>query len=93
MHFIYPITRQTFPSANEISCQHGTQNLFKLDMDNDDSWYTLIPHPAVYGKPLAFSPTRLSRPSLHLPYSSNNAGLCTRKNLSQFWTDIEFGYS
>ena len=30
-------------------------------MDNDDSWYNLIPHPVVHNKPLVFSPTRLSR--------------------------------
>ena len=91
VHFVDPITRQTFPSANEISCQHATQNLFQLDMDNDDSWYNLIPHPVVHNKPLVFSPTRLSRPSLHVPYSSNNAGLYTRKQLSQFWNDVKFG--
>ena len=92
VHFADPITRQTFLSANEISCQHATQNLFQLDMHNDDSWYNLIPHPAVHSKPLVFSPTRLSRPSLHVPYSSNNAGLYTRKHLSQFWNDVKFGY-
>ena len=52
--FVDPITRQTFPSAKEISCQHATQNLFQLDMDNDDSWYNLIPHPVVQNKPLVF---------------------------------------
>ena len=91
MHFVDPITRQTFLSANEISCQHVTQNLFQLEMDNDDSWYNLIPHPVVHNKPLVFSPTRLSRPSLHVPYFSNIAGLYTRKQLSQFWNDVKFG--
>ena len=92
VHFVDPITRQTFASANETSCQHVTQNLFQLDMDKDDSWYNLIPHPVVHNKPLVFSPTRFSRPSLHLPYSSNNVGLYTRKQLSQFWNDAKFGY-
>ena len=92
MHFVDPITRQTFLSANEIFCQHATQNLFQLDMDNDDSWYNLIPLPVVHYKPLVFSPTRLSRPNLHVPYSSNNAGLYTRKQLSQFWNDVKFSY-
>ena len=90
-HFVDPITRRTFPSANEISCQHATQNLFQLDMDNDDSWYNLIPRTVVHNKPLVFSRTRFSRPSLHVPYSFNNAGLYTRKQLSQFWNDVKFG--
>ena len=91
VHFVDPITRQTFHSANENSCQHATQNLLQLNMDNDASWYNLIPHPVVHNKPLVFSPSRLSRPSLHVPYSSNNAGLYTRKQLSQFWNDVKFG--
>ena len=40
-HFVDPITGQTFPSANDIRCQHATQNLFQLDMDNDDFWYNV----------------------------------------------------
>ena len=92
VHFVDPITRQTFPSAIEISCQHATQNLFQLDMDNSDSWYNFIPHPVVHNKPLIFSLTGLSRPSLHVPYSFNIAGLCTRKQLSHFWNDVKFGY-
>ena len=91
VHFVDPITRQTFPSANEFSCQHATQNLFQFDLDNDDSWYNLIPHPVVHNKPIVFSPTSLSRPSLHVPYSSNIARLHTRKQLSQFWNDVKFG--
>ena len=61
VHFVDPITRQTFLSANEISCQRATQNLIQLDMDNDNSWYNLILHPVFHNTPLAFSPTRLSR--------------------------------
>ena len=60
-------------------------------MDNDDSWYNLIHHPVVDNKPLVFSPTRLSRPSLHLPFSSIIAGLYTRKLLSQCWNNVSFG--
>ena len=56
-HFVDPITRQTFPSDNEISCQHATQYLFQLNMDNDESWYKLIPHSVVHNKPLIFLPT------------------------------------
>ena len=33
VHFVDPITRQAFLSAEEIFCQHATQNLFQLDMD------------------------------------------------------------
>ena len=61
-------------------------------MDNDDSWYILIPHPVVQNKSLVFWPTILARSSLHVHYSSNNAGLYTGKQLSQFWNDVEFGY-
>ena len=93
VNFFDPITRQTFPSVNEISCQHATQNLFHLDMDIDGSWYNLIPHPVVHNKPFVSSPIRLSRTCSHVPYSSNNAGLYTRKQLSHFWSDVKSGYS
>ena len=92
VHCVDPITRQTFLSDNENSCQHATQNLFQLDMDNDDSWYNLIPHSVVRNKPLALSPTMFSRPSMHVPYSSNNARLYTRKQSSHFWNYVKFGY-
>ena len=91
VNFVDPITRQTFLSAIEISCQHATQNLLQLDMYNDYSWYNLTPNPVVQNKLAVFSPTRLSRPNLHVPYSPNNAGLYTRKQFSQFCNDVKFG--
>ena len=81
-----------FPAADGIFCQHATRNMFQLDLEYDDCWYNLIPHPVVHNKPLVFSPTRLFRPSFYVPYSSNNAGLYTRKQLSKFWNDVNFGY-
>ena len=65
-----PITRQTFLSANEICCQHATQNLFQQDMDTDDFLYHLIPHPVVHNQAVVFSRTKISHASLHVPYFS-----------------------
>ena len=91
MHFVDPISRRTFPSANEIFCQQATQTLFPLEMNNDDSWYNLIPHPVSHTEPSVFSPTRLSRPTLHVPHSFTKAGVYTRKTIVKvgIWVIVE----
>ena len=43
IRFIDPITRQTYPDAVPQNCSDTIKNLFQLDMDQEDSWYTLTP--------------------------------------------------
>ena len=43
--FVYPITRQIYLAANEVKCVGGYKNAYQLDIDNDNSWYHLLPAP------------------------------------------------
>ena len=52
--FVNPITRQTFPFANEIDCTDTFKNLFQLDLDNSNFWYQLLPAPVPFKAPVFF---------------------------------------
>ena len=39
--FVDPITRQTFPFANEIHCVGDNKNAFQLNLDDKLYWYQL----------------------------------------------------
>ena len=43
VQFVDPITRQTYTHATTQNCSDRIKNLFQLDMDQEDSWYTLTP--------------------------------------------------
>ena len=54
--FVDPITRRTFPFANEIHCIGGYKNSFQLDLDDKLSWYQWMPAPILFKTPLVFAP-------------------------------------
>ena len=41
IQFVETITRQIYPNANAQKCSDGIRNLIQLDMDLEDSWYSL----------------------------------------------------
>ena len=43
LQFVDPITRQTLPDALPQNCSDPTKNLFQMDLDRKDSWYSLTP--------------------------------------------------
>ena len=43
IQFVDPVTRQNYPHATAQNCSDRIKNLFHLDMDQEDSWYTLTP--------------------------------------------------
>ena len=43
VQFVDPITRKTYTHATTQNCSDRIKNLFQLDMDQEDSWYTLTP--------------------------------------------------
>ena len=51
-----PLTRQTYPNATTQNCSDRIKNLFQLNMDPDDSWYTLTPGMVHQDKPAIFGP-------------------------------------
>ena len=60
IQFVDPITRQSYPHATTQNCSDRIKKLFKLDMDQEDSWYTLTPGIVNQCKPAIFGPQDIS---------------------------------
>ena len=84
IQFVDPITRQTYPQAMTQSCSDRIKNLFQLDMDQEDSWYTLTPGIVHQDKPAIFGPQDISPVASHTFTGSQDAGLYTRNELKGF---------
>ena len=56
IQFVDPITRQTYPHATTQNCSGCIKNLFQLDMDQEDPWYTLTTGVVHQDKPAIFGP-------------------------------------
>ena len=88
IQFVDPITRQTYPNANAQNCSDRIKNLFQMDMDDKDSWFTLTPNPVHRDRPAIFGPKNiqpLTSPSLG---GSQNAGMYTQNQIFEFWDNI-----
>ena len=57
--FFNPITRQTFPFANEIDCTDTFKNLFQLDLYNNNSCYQWMLSPVPFKPPAVFAPIQI----------------------------------
>ena len=89
LHFVDPITRQFFKSANDHPCENQKANIFQLDMDDDNSWYLLSPQPSVFKSPSVFKPIEIKRTTnAYKMTSSARAGMYTQRQLDQFWDSI-----
>ena len=86
--FVNPITRQTFPFANEIDCTDTFKNLFQLDLDNNNSWYQLMPAPVPFKPPAVFAPQQIGYIQKIPDYDSRRAGIYTVNQLKDFWRTI-----
>ena len=86
--FVDPITRQTFPFANEIHCVGGYKKAFQLDLDDKLSWYQLMPAPIPFKTPLMFAPQDIGHITEFPLYDSRRAGMYTPKQLKAFWDNI-----
>ena len=82
IQFVDPIIRQTLPDAMPQNCSDLVRNLFQMDLDQKDSWYSLTPEItqpdrlAVFPSKEISSSLRKSFPSLRnvectLPYFSS----------------------
>ena len=85
IHFVDPITRQTCPHAMTQNRSDRIKNLFQLDMDHEDSWYTLTPGIIHQDKPAIFGPQDISPVASHTFTGSQDAGMYTRNELKGFW--------
>ena len=88
IQFIGPLTQQTYPHATTQNCSDLIKNLFTLDMDQEDSWYTLTLGIVHQDKPAIFGPQDISPVASHTFTGSQDAGMYTRNELKGFWDSI-----
>ena len=86
--FVGPFTRQTYPDAVTQNCSDRIKNLFQLDMDQEDSWYTLTPGIVHQDKPCVFAPKKVTPMTAQPLTGSQDAGMYTRRELRGFWDNI-----
>ena len=75
--FVDPITSQIYDLASKIPCSGDYTNVFKLDLENDNSWYQLLPDPMPFNEPLLFKPTELGHITLFFTFDTRRAGMYT----------------
>ena len=78
IQFVDPITRQTYPHAMAQNGFDCIKNLFQLDMDQEDSWYTLTPFIVHEDKPAVFELQDVSPVASHTFTGSQDADIHTR---------------
>ena len=88
IRFVDPITRQTYPDAVPQNCSDRIKNLFRLDMDQEDSWYTLTPGIVHQDRPAIFGPKKLTPMTTQPLIGSQDASMYTRNELRGFWDNI-----
>ena len=88
IQFVDPIIRQTYPHAMTQNCSDRIKNLFQLDMDQEDSWYTVTPGILHGDKPAIFGPQDISTVASHTFTGSQDADMYTRNELKGFWDSI-----
>ena len=86
--FVDPITRQTYDFASKIPCLGDYTNVFQLDLENDNSWYQLLPEPMPFNKPLLFKPTELGHITQYPTFDTRRAGMYTPNQMKNFWDNV-----
>ena len=84
IHFIDPITRQTLPAALTQNCPDSIKNLFQMDVDQKDSWYSLTPEITHRDRTAIFAPKDISPFTTQKFPQSTKAGMYTKGQLSEF---------
>ena len=88
LHFVDPITRQTLPDALPQNCSDPIKNLFQMDMDQKDSWFSLTPEITHRDRPAVFAPKNISPFTTQKFPQSAKAGMYTKRQLSEFWDAV-----
>ena len=86
--FVDPITPLTYDFASEIPCLGDYTNVFRLDLEDGNSWYQLLPDPMLFNKPLLFKPTELGHITQFPSFDTRRAGMYTPKQMKNFWNII-----
>ena len=88
IRFVDPIIRQTYLDSVPQNCSDRIKNLFQLDMDQEDFWYTLTPGIVHQDRPAIFGPKKKTPMSAQSLTGSQDAGMYTRNELRGFWDNI-----
>ena len=88
IRFVDQITRQTNPDAVPQNCSDRIKNLLQLNMDQEDSWYTLTPGIIHQDRSPIFGNKKITPMSAQSLTGSQDAGMYTRKELRGFWDNI-----
>ena len=86
--FVEPITRKTLPNAMPQNCSDPIKNLFQMNMDEKDSWFTSTPEITLRDRPAVFAPKDISPFTTQNFTQSAKAVLYTKGQLSDFWDAI-----
>ena len=79
-----PITSQTYDFASEIHCLGDYTKVFHLDLENDNSWYQVLPDPMPFDKPLLFKPNEFGHITQFPTFDTRRAGMYTPKQMKNF---------
>ena len=83
IQFVDPITRQTLPDALPQKCSDPIKNLFQIDMDQKDSWYSPILELTHRDRHAVFAPKDISPFTTQKFPQSAKAGTYTKGQLSE----------
>ena len=83
--FVDPITRQTLPDALPQNCPDPIKNLFQMDKDQKDSWYSLTLEITLRDRPAVIAPKDISPFTTQKFPQSTKAGMYRKGQLSDFW--------
>ena len=86
--FVDPITRQTYPVAQVQNCCDRIKNLFQLDIEDENSWFTITTTLEHSKQPAVFGPKDLTPVSRRASGGAGDAGIYTRAQLSEFWDNL-----
>ena len=70
------------------NCTDRTKNILLFDIDQEDSWCTLTPGILHQDRPAVFGPKDISLVAVHSFPGSQDAGMYTKSELSNFWDSI-----
>ena len=86
--FVDPITRQTNPDAQVQNCSDRIKNLFKFDMEDENSWFTITLTLDHRKRPAVFGPEDVTPVSRRAFGGAGDGGIYTLAQLSDFWDNI-----
>ena len=90
IHFVNPISIQTFTEAGEQLCPDKHSNLFQLDVDDDNSWVELTPQITKARGPALFKPHRVIQQIANIITTSIQASIYKYNEMMVFWNLINF---